>query len=681
MVQDTIEEGGLKSVLERHGLKLVQVAADGNCQFHALADQLWWVSIQKIVMISIFYFFFQPWLNSSTCPCPCRRLLGEIVDHTELRRAVVEVLRRNPANYDRTIVWKMISYYNNANPTDQMDTWDEYVDRLGRAGTRGDHVTLQAAADMLGETVALYSASSDQPTPISPRSAQDENPQEEKPILHIAYNGSNHYYSTEPSDSDQRPDGVQAGHVSIHQRRKKKLQEMLARSLHWDADDRFKKMYEGYKGKRTVESYDAEDMESDAGPLLDKSSSQVGPQDQRWCGKLFNPRLLGTTLEYSYIKNAYSGNIDDDVLNAWKQLSDVPYKVDLGVAVYKKEIREIVQLISRKRSLPRSAPSYSIAASKYPLGVILQGQELSTGESLQLVASIRKNTPVWRYIRTCLHKIYIKAKEERKNGGIDKNNPSWNRWNELLEGIIKTEFALVRRGVTQMYGQGLVPCDPESPLGRHLGEIRKKDEELECILDRLEMVLGSERAKSRLEGDSDKCREYIAWGPHLFECFLKKTVAECLSEHYQLRDSYEVVKGQVKLYLQTYGDELIPDIVIRKKDTMSNEFVAYIDAKLYKEFDGKTVEFTGKMENYLNGKRCRDAEQGQRTEKRGVTFVAIYGDVAPPAMPSAMRTQQPQMVLYCHINRKSLQEVNNTVKEKIRDALNFLFPNYADNSG
>lgn len=621
-------------------------------------------------------------MNSSTCRCPCRRLLEEKVDHIELRRAVVEVLRRSRANYNWTNVLKMISDYNKANTTDQIHTWDEYVDRLGRPGTWGDQVTLQGAADMLGETVVVYSASSVQPTLISTKSAQDENPQVESSILHVAYNGENHYYSTEPSESDQRPHGVQAGHESVSQRRKKKLQEMLARSLHWDAYYRFKKMYEGYKGKRTVESYDTRDMENDAGPLLGESSSQVGRQGQQWCGKIFNPRLLGTALEYSYIKNAYSGNIDDEVLNEWKQLSDVSYKVDLGVAVYKKEIREIVQLISRKGSLPRSAPSYSIAASKYPLGVILQGQELSTGESLQLVASIRKNTPVWRYIRTCLHKIYIKAKKEREISGIDKNELSWNRWNELLEGIIKTEFALVRRGVTWMYGQSLVPCAPESRLGRHLEEIMKKDKELERILDGLELVLGSERAKNKLGGDSNKCEEYIAWGPHLFECFLKKRVAECLSERSQLHDRYEVVEGQVKLYLQTYDDELIPDIVIRKKDT--DEFVAYIDAKLYKECDNSTVEFTGKMENYLNGERCRGAEQGQRTEeKRGVTFVAIHGDgfVAPEAVRSAVRRQKPQMVLYCDINRKSLQEVNNEVKKKIRDALNFLFPNCADNSG
>eukprot|EP00931_Biecheleriopsis_adriatica_P121099 TRINITY_DN96179_c0_g1_i1.p1 TRINITY_DN96179_c0_g1~~TRINITY_DN96179_c0_g1_i1.p1 ORF type:complete len:207 (+),score=37.33 TRINITY_DN96179_c0_g1_i1:46-621(+) len=90
----------LLQLLRKHGVRERQVGADGNCQFRALADQLY----------------------------------GSEDHHAAVREQVVNQLRAAAEHYRGFVPGR----------------FEDYLVDMSRDGTWGDHVTLQAAADVLG---------------------------------------------------------------------------------------------------------------------------------------------------------------------------------------------------------------------------------------------------------------------------------------------------------------------------------------------------------------------------------------------------------------------------------------------------------------------------------------------------------------------------------------------------
>ena len=101
----------LDTRLRLYGLKEKKVRGDGNCQFRALADQLF----------------------------------RDQERHAEIRAAVVAQLRRDREAYSVFV------------PED----FDAYVREMSRATTWGDHITLQAAADAYGVAMCVISSYKD----------------------------------------------------------------------------------------------------------------------------------------------------------------------------------------------------------------------------------------------------------------------------------------------------------------------------------------------------------------------------------------------------------------------------------------------------------------------------------------------------------------------------------------
>jgi hypothetical protein len=101
----------LDTRLRLYGLKEKKVRGDGNCQFRALADQLF----------------------------------RDQERHAEIRAAVVAQLRRDREAYSVFV------------PED----FDSYVREMSRATTWGDHITLQAAADAYGVAMCVISSYKD----------------------------------------------------------------------------------------------------------------------------------------------------------------------------------------------------------------------------------------------------------------------------------------------------------------------------------------------------------------------------------------------------------------------------------------------------------------------------------------------------------------------------------------
>ena len=90
------------------GLRENEVDGDGNCQFRAIADQLY----------------------------------GSPDRYAEVRANIVEHLRSNSSRYSAFVP----------------DSYDTYIENMGRDGTWGDHLTLQAASNVYGLEIRVYTS-------------------------------------------------------------------------------------------------------------------------------------------------------------------------------------------------------------------------------------------------------------------------------------------------------------------------------------------------------------------------------------------------------------------------------------------------------------------------------------------------------------------------------------------
>mmetsp|Transcript_26992 Transcript_26992/g.58755 ORF Transcript_26992/g.58755 Transcript_26992/m.58755 type:complete len:184 (-) Transcript_26992:277-828(-) len=94
------KEGNLAKLLRSQNLREKEVLGDGNCQFRALADQLY----------------------------------GQEDHHQTVRGLVIQQLEAGAEHYHGFVPGR----------------YSDYLKAMARSGTWGDHVTLQAAADILG---------------------------------------------------------------------------------------------------------------------------------------------------------------------------------------------------------------------------------------------------------------------------------------------------------------------------------------------------------------------------------------------------------------------------------------------------------------------------------------------------------------------------------------------------
>ena len=98
----------LRRRLDGLGLRENEVDGDGNCQFRAIADQLY----------------------------------GSPDRYAEVRANIVEHLRSNSSRYSAFVP----------------DSYDTYIENMGRDGNWGDHLTLQAASNVYGLEIRVYTS-------------------------------------------------------------------------------------------------------------------------------------------------------------------------------------------------------------------------------------------------------------------------------------------------------------------------------------------------------------------------------------------------------------------------------------------------------------------------------------------------------------------------------------------
>lgn len=142
----------LEKTLEKQGFKLVDVEAEGNCLFIAIAKLL-------------------------------------RIDHLVLRKEAVEHIRNNPHLYLETFASSRNTNSITEREEYQLDEFNTYLNRMERSGEWGDNLILQAISDMYNRQILIYDTSHN-------NRIQEILPTNESPAegtLRLAYVNNNHY--------------------------------------------------------------------------------------------------------------------------------------------------------------------------------------------------------------------------------------------------------------------------------------------------------------------------------------------------------------------------------------------------------------------------------------------------------------------------------------------------------
>lgn len=153
---DEIEAAGqrLRETLWDFGLQIRPIAADGNCQFRAVADQLW----------------------------------GSDHNHAAVRERAVSHLRSNPDRYAGFAVG---------------EDFPEYLNRMATPAHWGDNLSLQAIADAFQIRIMLITSFQRRALVVSPQQMCRERGQDQDRCIWLGFFAEWHYVSLESSEQNE----------------------------------------------------------------------------------------------------------------------------------------------------------------------------------------------------------------------------------------------------------------------------------------------------------------------------------------------------------------------------------------------------------------------------------------------------------------------------------------------
>ncbi|KAI8109771.1 hypothetical protein M9434_001050 [Picochlorum sp. BPE23] len=394
----------------------------------------------------------------------------------------------------------------------------------------------------------------------------------------------------------------------------------------------------------------------------------------RWYGRWWDREEF--KLEPLVFKECYCENgsqlIQDDVLHNWRLLDTsepVPQETRLYCA-YHTVIESLCGKIRHFGPFPRSKPTYYVAAARHPIGVVLHGQKLRTGESLQLVPKIEYNTPIWMFIGACIQKILVLVEREEPTR---KGGDGHRRWMEFIKGIRETLDLLHMKGLTNVLPVESITEEQIKEANEYLAADSAVGDVEKAIITDIHTVFCGALPKNRQHGQVVENGEYMAHVPHMFEWYLRQTVCDILGQ----QTKYEVVDKQGFRYprRENYGNEVYPDIVIRSKKGANENWVACIDAKL-KNSNEKDKCDMHQMAIYaeaLERDNARRKCQGSGVIVKGVIFVAVYGE-NPGTDDIHDKTPEDGEIrfMFCHLHKRPFKEVDSNLKLTVEDSLKFL---------
>jgi hypothetical protein len=416
-----------------------------------------------------------------------------------------------------------------------------------------------------------------------------------------------------------------------------------------------------------------------------------------WYGRLFDP--LKFKLKGVGRQNGVSSNFGRGVLQEWarpdtSRLVELPPKIK-SLGAYEKQILGLCEKIELFTPLPRSKPKYRIIAARHPLGGMVHGTYLPlSGETLQLVASIERNDPLWVFIASCVRILAEDVLEEISNlerHGSSFQGDSRTKWEALRKKLCATKSLLKIRGVNASLSRSKI--GPKE-MGMVFEKVQRSGRHAETVMEilrPLKCILGGAPRNHEQSNRNDKDREYLAHIPHMFEWYLKAKVSE------KLEDSrpYEVWGGSVKKSLPCLGrrefqEKVYPDIVIKEgaqgtdgERSTNALLLACIDAKV-KEKPRQSHADKYEMISYIEALKTRNRENGVEKPIRGVIFVAVYGtefDDAKdelddgPKLPTDDNHDEIRFTfVHVHKNAMDADRVREAIERKLEKALEFFFP-------
>ena len=386
----------------------------------------------------------------------------------------------------------------------------------------------------------------------------------------------------------------------------------------------------------------------------------------RWYGKWWNPDAFKRERYISpcYCEDA-SGEqrVSGEVLDSWLLL-DERATIALEqkyICAYHMIVKEMCEKIRNFGALPRSTPRYNVAAARHPLGIVLHGQRLRTGETLQLVASIEHNKPVWMFIGACVYKILEEAQKEKPAGeGQDK-------WAAFVECIKNTLGLMGKRGLTRLYPPVEELTEQEiREAGEYLmGDPTVGDLEKAITADILTVFCGAP-PKNKPDGQAaEYAAEYMAHVPHMFEWYLRKKISEEASGYFVNKEKFPFPRRK------HFENTVEPDVVVRRggENGEIGPVVACIDAKL--KFDGtKNREDLYQMAVFTEALERANAGGGR---VKGVVFVAVYGDQNGYDDEHSEEPEGGEIrFMFCHLHKQGAESFEKKLTEKVKKALEFL---------
>lgn len=387
-----------------------------------------------------------------------------------------------------------------------------------------------------------------------------------------------------------------------------------------------------------------------------KSHDCLESGTHRWLGFLFNEnrelkRVPG---------NIYGDQITDSMVRAWVSGVELQYEIDFDLTLHnKEEWGELKKLIENYiQETPPLNSEAVIRFAKSPMGLPVVPY-LAVGETyLQMAIIHNHRTEFFRLLHLLVSFILEyadKISQELRDLSDDQK--------KALEDI-KADAHYLRK---EMIKQN-IPTENEikrNSLRLNLERLRKQEpleENERDILDKIEIFIMPKIGKHKIHnpGEVNNDTEFIVWGPHLFEKFLKHRIYQSLPRYgfpnfrvcvRNMKKGEETALTHDKYY------QLRPDIMIIEGESI----ISIVDAKLYKQIWRRNKgEFAVKMDAYLN-RFC--------AHKHGITFVALFGTEVNGNQTSPIEERGHHAIVKINIHKKEW----NASLEGFEEALNKTF--------
>ncbi len=368
----------------------------------------------------------------------------------------------------------------------------------------------------------------------------------------------------------------------------------------------------------------------------------------KWCGRVRVDR------ETRPFVNCYTAKIHETVVADWMK-NDAIQVVDA--------ISKLCDAI-RRAPLARGRPEYSIMAARYPLGAVIPGLVLPTGESLQIVPQQRR-TPLCSFVATCLRKLADLVLALMPAGSTDAGAMWYPNFRDKMQHAY--------RYLVNLGAKGNLPETTFERMARHVRawsvepEGTGKPLSLKCVAQRLLVIL-------------DDHPECMAWGPRLFERKLSSVVRKRLRDSENLQVSEDRPRFP---FPRCPDEELIPDVLIEDKNIREGSsrkaYRGCIDAKLYQGYDKSTSRKNKyQMLAYLNAIEDSNQERGgARETTKGVVFVALYSEGPTYGVLDNRRPESNVGIheVFCSVGgEEDVGTVEAAMESAVDEAIGFLFP-------